>query len=142
MNKIYQIRYNTNSKSNDDRWRLIEEGNEILVSHIIINGEVQTTKDWIEDIGDWKYHISCTGKLEIIDGVANIKTIKSENSIARHLAKTISWRIIGTLDTTLLGWLITGNLNIGLALGGTEVITKMILYFLHERIWFKWIKIK
>jgi len=141
MNKTYQIRYNTHSTSENDRWRLIEDGNEILVSHIIIDGEVQTTKDWMEDINDWKWHISCTGKLEIVDGVANIKTIKKENTIARHLAKTISWRVIGTLDTMLLGWLITGSLNIGLAIGGTEVITKMALYFIHERIWFKWIKI-
>ncbi len=131
MNKTYQIRYNTHSTSENDRWRLIEDGNEILVSHIIVDGNIQTSGDYI----------SCTGKLEIIDGIANIKTVKSENSIARHLAKTISWRVIGTIDTMLLGWLITGSLNVGLAIGGTEVITKMVLYFIHERIWFNWVKI-
>jgi uncharacterized membrane protein len=131
MNKTYQIRYNTRSTSENDRWRLIEDGNEILVSHIIVDGNIQTSGDYI----------SSTGKLGIIDGIANIKTVKSENSIARHLAKTISWRVIGTIDTMLLGWLITGSLNVGLAIGGTEVITKMVLYFIHERIWFKWIKI-
>ena len=60
-------------------------------------------------------------------------------SYKRHIAKTISWRIIGTLDTIFLGWLITGELNTGLAIGGVEVITKSILYFGHERAWYKWI---
>ena len=58
----------------------------------------------------------------------------------RHLAKTITWRIIGTIDTMILGWIITGNLKIGLAIGGFEVLTKMILYFLHERVWYKYVK--
>jgi len=61
-------------------------------------------------------------------------------SYKRHLAKTITWRLVGTMDTIMLSWLITGDLSIGLAIGGVEVISKMILYFLHERVWYKWIK--
>jgi uncharacterized membrane protein len=61
-------------------------------------------------------------------------------SYKRHLAKTVSWRIIGTLDTIILSGLVTGSWELGLAIGGIEVITKMILYFLHERMWYKWIK--
>ena len=55
----------------------------------------------------------------------------------RHVAKTISWRLIGTMDTIVLSWLISGNLNLGLQIGVLEVITKMIFYYIHERIWFK-----
>ena len=58
----------------------------------------------------------------------------------RHILKTISWRIIGTLDTMILSWIITGNLKIGMMIGGVEVITKMILYYLHERAWYRCIK--
>ena len=58
----------------------------------------------------------------------------------RHLLKTITWRIVGTIDTMILGWLVTGNLKIGLAIGGFEVLTKMVLYFFHERVWYKYIK--
>lgn len=58
-------------------------------------------------------------------------------SVKRHVAKTITWRIIGTLDTMVIGWLITGNPITGLKIGGIELFTKMILYFIHERIWFK-----
>lgn len=61
-------------------------------------------------------------------------------SYKRHLLKTITWRIVGTLDTILLSWIITGSLEFGVAIGATELITKMILYFLHERIWYKFSK--
>tara|TARA_R110000751_G_scaffold65909_1_gene134690 strand:- start:108 stop:314 length:207 start_codon:yes stop_codon:yes gene_type:complete len=58
----------------------------------------------------------------------------------RHLSKTISWRLIGTLDTVILSGIITGSWSTGLAIGGVEVFTKMALYFLHERAWYKWSK--
>ena len=61
-------------------------------------------------------------------------------SYKRHIAKTISWRIIGTLDTIILSGIITGSWKIGLAIGGVEVITKMVLYYFHERAWYKFIK--
>ena len=55
----------------------------------------------------------------------------------RHILKTITWRLLGTIDTVLLAWLISGNMIMGLKIGFTEVITKMILYYFHERIWYK-----
>ena len=57
-------------------------------------------------------------------------------SYKRHIAKTISWRVIGTLDTIILSGLITGSWSTGIAIGGVEVFTKMVLYFLHERVWY------
>ena len=60
-----------------------------------------------------------------------------DQSRKRHIAKTITWRIVGTLDTILLSWLITGNPWTGLKIGLAEVVTKMILYYIHERVWFK-----
>ena len=61
-------------------------------------------------------------------------------SYKRHLVKTISWRIIGTLDTMILSWIITGNWKFGLAIGGVELLTKMVLYYFHERVWYKFSK--
>lgn len=58
----------------------------------------------------------------------------------RHIAKTISWRIVGTIDTILLSGIITGSWEMGLAIGGVEVLTKMVLYFLHERAWYRFSK--
>ena len=60
-----------------------------------------------------------------------------DNSRKRHILKAITWRIVGTIDTILLSWIISGNPLIGLKIGLAEVITKMILYYFHERIWFK-----
>jgi uncharacterized membrane protein len=57
-------------------------------------------------------------------------------SLKRHIYKTLTWRIVGTLDTILIGWFISGDFKIGLSIGGIEVFTKMILYFLHERVWY------
>tara|TARA_B100001287_G_scaffold124310_1_gene104776 strand:- start:4265 stop:4489 length:225 start_codon:yes stop_codon:yes gene_type:complete len=54
----------------------------------------------------------------------------------RHIAKTITWRIIGTLDTMVLGWLVSGDAMIGLKVGALELVTKMILYYFHERAWY------
>lgn len=61
-------------------------------------------------------------------------------SYKRHIAKTISWRIIGTIDTVVLSGIVTGSWQLGLTIGGIEVITKMILYFFHERAWYKFSK--
>ena len=56
-------------------------------------------------------------------------------SKTRSILKAISWRIVGTLDTMALGWLITGSPLMGLKIGGLELITKFVLYYFHERIW-------
>ena len=58
-------------------------------------------------------------------------------SVKRHVAKTITWRLLGTIDTMIIGWFITGNPITGLKIGGVEVITKLLLYYLHERLWFR-----
>ena len=58
----------------------------------------------------------------------------------RSIVKSISWRIIGTLDTILISWLVTDALNVAFSIGAIELITKMVLYFFHERVWnvIKW----
>lgn len=55
----------------------------------------------------------------------------------RHIAKTFSWRVIGTIDTFLLSWAVTGKLSWGFSISGLELITKTILYYAHERMWYK-----
>lgn len=53
----------------------------------------------------------------------------------RSLVKAISWRVTGSIDTILLSWLFTGDMRIAAAIGLTEVATKMVLYYVHERAW-------
>ena len=55
----------------------------------------------------------------------------------RHILKTITWRVIGTLDTMLLGWIVTGSALIGLKISAIELVTKMLLYYFHERLWYR-----
>lgn len=56
-------------------------------------------------------------------------------SQARSVAKALTWRILGTLDTFLLGYLITGHVALAGAIASVEVFSKTLLYYLHERGW-------
>ena len=58
----------------------------------------------------------------------------------RHIAKTISYRILSTLVGFLLMWWISGSIQIGAAFGVAELIYKPIQYYINEIIWYKCIK--
>jgi uncharacterized membrane protein len=62
----------------------------------------------------------------------------------RSLLKAITWRITGTADTFILSMLITRQIKFALAISATELVTKIVLYYFHERIWerFSWGKTK
>ncbi|MGK9368454.1 DUF2061 domain-containing protein [Melioribacter sp. Ez-97] len=55
----------------------------------------------------------------------------------RSILKSVSWRVTGTIDTTLISYLITGSIETAASIGIIEIFTKMLLYFLHERLWNK-----
>ncbi|MBL0707855.1 MAG: DUF2061 domain-containing protein [Sulfurimonas sp.] len=55
----------------------------------------------------------------------------------RSIVKTISWRTVGTIDTMLISYVITGNLKMAASIGAIELFTKMALYYFHERAWSK-----
>ena len=61
--------------------------------------------------------------------------IRSSESHIRSIAKAVSWRIAGSLDTFLIAALITGNSRIAGGVALTEVLTKTALYYVHERAW-------
>lgn len=61
--------------------------------------------------------------------------------IQRHIAKTISYRIISTTFGFLTMWGLTGSIKVGAAFGVAELLFKPFIYFLHERVWYKWIKL-
>lgn len=77
---------------------------------------------------------------QIVRNKSDYKTDVNSEKRLRSFVKSISWRVIGTLDTVLISWLITGTLSIAFAIGSVEMITKMVLYFFHERLWnvIKW----
>jgi uncharacterized membrane protein len=53
----------------------------------------------------------------------------------KSVMKAISWRIVGTIDTMVISFLVTGKLTLAVTIGGVEVFTKIFLYYLHERLW-------
>lgn len=55
----------------------------------------------------------------------------------RSLVKTVSWRTVGTLDTIIISYFITGDLTMAASIGSIELFTKMVLYYFHERAWNK-----
>ena len=134
--KTFQIRFNTQSKDASDKWRLIHEGDEILVSDIVIDAKTYTTKNHIDGVGD-KWHITCTGVLDVNDGIAHIRVKKPDNSVRRHIYKTISYRLLGTLATVFVAHALGAPVELSMIIGVGELIFKPILYFLHERLWFK-----
>ncbi|MAU85430.1 MAG: hypothetical protein CMA21_02330 [Euryarchaeota archaeon] len=53
----------------------------------------------------------------------------------RSLAKTITWRVVATTDTFIIAWLFTSDEVIAASIAGLEVVTKLVLYYIHERGW-------
>ncbi len=53
----------------------------------------------------------------------------------KSIIKTITWRIVGTIDTILIAYFITGETDKAFSIGVIEIFSKMILYFFHERFW-------
>lgn len=66
---------------------------------------------------------------------SSYKKDRGSESPTRSIVKSLSWRIIGTLDTIIISWIITGTLSMAFSIGLVELVTKMVLYFFHERIW-------
>jgi len=60
--------------------------------------------------------------------------------VKRHIAKAISYRMVGSAQTILIGYLLTGSLVVSSTMGVIELVIKPIIYFFHERVWYKFIK--
>ena len=75
----------------------------------------------------------------VIEKEGKSSTEPQEN-IKRSLVKTISWRAVGTLTTVAISYALTGTLALAFSIGGIELVSKMALYFFHERAWnnIKW----
>jgi uncharacterized membrane protein len=139
--KKFQIRFNVNSTSEIDRWRLITDGDENLVKDIIIDGHTYTSMDWMEDIGEYKWHVSCEGYVTITNNIAYVVTVKEDATMVRHILKTMSYRFLGTLTTIITAYSLGVSLELSSLLGVGELMIKPVMYFFHERVWYKFIRI-
>jgi uncharacterized membrane protein len=64
-----------------------------------------------------------------------IKVSDRADKPVKSALKAVSWRIVGTIDTMIISYFITGKVAVALSIGSVEVFTKMILYYFHERLW-------
>ena len=60
-----------------------------------------------------------------------------KDKTSRSVWKTVSWRILATIDTVIISYLVTGSLKMAASIGSIEVVTKVFLYYYHERAWNK-----
>ncbi len=61
--------------------------------------------------------------------------IRMRDSHSRSVAKAVSWRIVGSIDTLVLSFIFTGSIALAGSIASTEMLTKVALYYLHERAW-------
>lgn len=76
------------------------------------------------------------------DAKGGLKVSDRADKPIKSIMKSVSWRIIGTLDTMVISYIITGKVTIALSIGSVEVLTKTVLYYFHERLWAHIHKIK
>lgn len=75
----------------------------------------------------------------LFDFLVHKRGVRRGDSTTKSLIKTISWRVVGTIDTMVIAYVLTGELAVAASIGSVEVFTKMILYYFHERFWNKFI---
>lgn len=67
----------------------------------------------------------------------NFEDDKNSEKPIRSVVKAISWRVVGTIDTLVVSYFVTGELILAASIASVDFLTKLVLYFFHERIWNK-----
>lgn len=62
---------------------------------------------------------------------------KSSEKPLRSVVKALSWRVVGTIDTLVVSYYVTGKFTLAASIASVDFLTKLVLYFFHERIWNK-----
>jgi len=102
----------------------------------ITSGRFEDTNKAFQPPSKFNYRITSWEK-DTADKIISDIIFRPGDSNIRSITKAASWRALGTLDTFILSWFITGEVKLAAAIGGTEIFTKMFLYWLHERAWNK-----
>ena len=61
--------------------------------------------------------------------------VRARDAHSRSIVKAVSWRLTGSFDTFVISWILIGSTAIAGSIAGTELLTKIILYYFHERLW-------
>jgi uncharacterized membrane protein len=122
-------------------WRLVGSVDTAVLSYFFTGQSIQAaqiaTAELVSKIGLYYLHERLWTKLNL--GRRPVRM--QDGSMAfveqhwRSVLKGTTWRITGTLDTIFWAALITGHMQLALKIGAAEVLTKILLYYLHERLW-------
>ena len=66
---------------------------------------------------------------------AQMNLFRGREGHGRSLAKALSWRAVGTVDTFVISFFVTGKVSLAGTIAAVEIVTKVMIYYLHERIW-------
>ena len=64
-----------------------------------------------------------------------MKTVRKREAHGRSFAKAVSWRIFASVDTFIISFFVTGKISLAGTIAAVEVMTKIVIYYLHERAW-------
>lgn len=67
----------------------------------------------------------------------NFEEDKNSEKPVRSIAKAISWRLVGTIDTLIVSYYLSGQIALAASIASVDFLTKLVLYFFHERVWNK-----
>jgi uncharacterized membrane protein len=128
-------------------WRLIGTIDTVLISYLYTRDTSNALKiggtEVLTKVGLYYVHervwaripLGTLRRLSPFSRDAASEPIQLRDSKLRSMLKAISWRVVGTIDTVVVSYLYTGDTSKALKIGGTEVLTKFLLYYLHERAW-------
>jgi adenylylsulfate kinase len=106
----------------------------IIWMNTIEQGRFEDTNKIFENPKFFSYAITdWSQNTDIIDNI--VAAYHKTDTHRRSILKAISWRTLGTIDTFVLSWIITGRVDLAAAIGGVEIFTKIALFYLHERVW-------
>ena len=145
MRQVYRMRNMADESKADfavcdfvcptEEYRAVFEADIVIWLDTIPAGRFADTNKIFEQPTRYNYRIeNWKDNDKTIDSIIFDLGLHTE-SHTRSILKAVSWRVLGTVDTFLLSWVITGEWHLAAAIGGTEVVTKMVLYYLHERAW-------
>jgi uncharacterized membrane protein len=66
---------------------------------------------------------------------SQVISFRGAETHVRSILKAVSWRTLGTFDTFAISWFFTGRIEIAGSIAGLEIATKIVWYYLHERVW-------
>ena len=64
-----------------------------------------------------------------------INLVRGREGHGRSFMKAVSWRAVGTIDTFIISFFVTGKVSLAGSIAAVEVVTKIVIYYLHERVW-------